>query len=86
MRIFVSIISVLLAIVIRSYVIHLYGIICGINILDWTTWSNVLHTDAATCTALEWTIKHSNQFLVSIVTALGMYILSELKSFTRVQN
>jgi hypothetical protein len=86
MRILISIVSVILAIIIRSYVIHIYGIVCGVNLLNWNTWSNVLHTDSATCTALEWTIKHSNQFLVSVVTALGMYILSELKSFTKMRN
>ena len=83
MKILISIVSILSAIIVRSYLVYLYGTMCGVNLFNWNTWGKVFHGDSFTCQSIEWAIHHSRDVLISVGTAFGLFILTKVNSITQ---
>ena len=69
------------ALILRSYVIYLYGTMCGVNVFDWNSWSHIFYTKSLLCDTFEIIIKHSSEIILSLVTALGMYVMNRVGEF-----
>ena len=85
MKVMFSVVCLFSAFIIRSYIIYLYGTMCGVNIFDWSTWHQVFHADSLTCQTLEWGIEHSNDFLISLGISVGLYVLQSIKKEMRLR-